>query len=185
MKRIPNAREVEQALKAVRTAVKHALKGLNQDAGQLMAKGDYAAAEALAAKGREIQEFQAQVDALSHRWLDLRGTGDVEDQQKRAATPLWAYYQPILKSLVQAGGEAHLDDLEAAVERNLFEIIQEGDRAKMPNGCARWQVMIRRARKHLIAEGWAEDGVGKALRITESGRRAAEKPVARTAKPAK
>jgi len=90
MKRIPNAREVEQALKAVRTAVKHALKGLNQDAGQLMAKGDYAAAEALAAKGREIQEFQAQVDALSHRWLDLRGTGDVEAPQQRAATPLWA-----------------------------------------------------------------------------------------------
>lgn len=177
MKRIPNAREVGQALNAVRAAAKRALRGLNQSAGQLMAKGDYAGAEALAAKGREVQQFQSEVDALRKRWRTLRGTGGDSGPTRQGTTPLWAYYQPILKSLSAAGGESRIAELEVEVERILVGALQPGDRRETGQGRERWQVMIRRARKHLVAEGWIADKPGPVWRITETGRRAAEKPL--------
>ena len=185
MKRVPNSKEVGQSLKAVRSAVKQALKELNQSAGQLMAKGDYSSAEALAAKGREIQEFQAQIEVLQQRWRELRGSGDDGSASTKATTPLWAYYQPILKALAEAGGESRIVDLEPSVERNLGEMLQPSDRVEMSHGRQRWQVMIRRARKHLVTEGWIEDGSGRIWRITESGRRAAEKPISSSKRHAK
>lgn len=52
-----------------------------------------------------------------------------------------------------------------------------GDREPRGRGTERWQVMIRRARRHLVAEGWIESGSGEAWRITEAGRRATEKEI--------
>ena len=63
MKRIPNAREVDKALRGTITATKNVLKGLNALAGQVMAKGKYEAAEALVEKGKEIQAFQGELIA--------------------------------------------------------------------------------------------------------------------------
>ena len=173
MKRIPHARDVGKAFQSVRAAVKHALNGLNQAAGQVMAKGDYAAAEALAAKGREIQQFQAEVGALHMRWREL--SGGAPGSAKSPKTPLWAYYQPILKALSELGGEARRIDLEAPVERLMADRFQPGDRQQMAGGHERWQIMIRRVRKHLVAEGWIEEGSGSVWRITDAGRRGAEK----------
>ena len=185
MKRVPNAREVGQSLKVVRSAVKQALKELNESAGQLMARGDYSSAEALAAKGREIQGFQAQIEGLQQRWRELRGSGSASSGAKKTTTPLWAYYQPILKALAEAGGEARAVDLESPVERFLGEMLQPCDRVDMAHGRQRWQVMIRRSRKHLVAEGWIQDASGRLWRITEAGRRAAEKPIGAYKKHAK
>jgi len=46
----------------------------------------------------------------------------------------------------------------------------------MARGTERWQIMVRRSRKSLAAEGWIEDRSGPVWRITDAGRRAAEKP---------
>ncbi len=43
----------------------------------------------------------------------------------------------------------------------------------LAEGRQRWTIMIRRARKHLTAEGWLEMGGGKKWRITPEGRKAA------------
>jgi hypothetical protein len=175
MKRIPHAREVDQSIRAVRATVKGALKGVNAAAAQLMAKGDYASAEALVATGREIQEFQSEVDSLRKRWRELRGTGGGGGDAKMLTSPLWAYYQPILKALVEAGSEARREELEPAVERIMGSTFQPGDRDVMARGQARWQRMIRRARKQLVAQGWLEEGSGAVWRITAAGRQAAKK----------
>jgi hypothetical protein len=176
MKRIPDAQAVDKALRSARVAVKQALRGLNQAAAQQMAKGNYGAAEALVAKGREIQQFQAEVDALRKRWRDVR-RGGAARQAKKATTSMWAYYQPILKALADAGGEARRAQLEPLVERLMGETLQSGDHEPLGRGTERWQVVIGRARKHLAAEGWIERGPSPTWRITESGRRAASKPL--------
>jgi len=175
VKRLPHGREVDQALRAVQAAVKEALIGLNEAAAQVMAQGDYVVATTLAAKGQEIQQFRAKVDALRNRWQAVRGAG--ADDAKASGTPLWAYYQPILKALSEADGEAGRADLETKVERLLGDTGKPGDRERMARGQERWQVMIRRARKHLVTEGWIEADTGKVWRITDAGRRAAEKPL--------
>ena len=99
MKAIPRARAVRQALRTTEIAVRDALKELNKTAGDLMAKGDYTGAEALAAKGRQIQEFRGRIRELGREWKELR-TGKADNGEVRGkSTPLWAYYQLILRVL--------------------------------------------------------------------------------------
>jgi hypothetical protein len=174
---------VTRALRNVRTATKKTLKGLNEVAGQRMAKGDYAAAEALAATGREIRQFLQQSDELLRTWRALSGRGAKSGTSKGETTPLWAYYQPILKAVVTSGGECTRDDIEAAFEKS-DGFLQPGDRRLMSGGRERWKVMIRRARKPLKTEGWIQEGAGNTWKITAAGRRAAEQPpnTARTAR---
>jgi hypothetical protein len=172
MRRIPDARDVARALRAARSAVARSFKSVNTLAAQRMAKGDYEFAEALATKGRAVREFLGQVDALIQRWKEVAETG--ESSGKVESTPLWAYYQPILRALTDAGGEATRIDLEPRVLRLMSSVLLPADSAEMTRGRKRWQLMLRRARKALVAEGWLEAGAGKAWRITTAGRVAAE-----------
>lgn len=177
MTRIPHARDVNQALRSIRAAAQKSLKGLNQAASQRMAKGDYATAEALAAKGKEILRFQSEVDDLGTRWREVCGSDD--RAAKQSGTPLWSYFQPILQALTHVGGEGRRTDLETEVERLMCTSLQPADVQKLSRGRERWRVMVQRARKHLIAEGWIETGTGPLWKITETGRRAAEKSIGR------
>ena len=178
MRRLRHAGGVDRALRSLRVTIQKALRELNQAAAKVMGRGDYAAAEVLAAKGREIRQFQAEVETLRKRWRELRGRGG--RGSKASATPLWSYYQPILRALVQAGGECRRSDLEPRVERLLGSDMPPGDRAAAGRGGERWRAMVRRARRHLVAEGWIENGRGPVWKITEAGRRAAEKPIAKS-----
>jgi len=178
MMRIPEARAVAVALRAVRAAVKRSLKELNQAAAQRMAKGDYAAAEALVARGKGIQEFEAEIDVLRRRWKELRGPRhDGKPTERKATTPLWRYYQPILKGIAETGGESRRVDIESAVERQLGADFMPGDLEPVgTRQVERWRIMIRRARRPLVAEGWLEEGTGQNWQITSAGQRAADKP---------
>ena len=172
MKAIPRASEVAQALKASEIAVKEALRELNRTAGTLMTKGDYSGAEELASKGRQMQEFQVKVHELCRAWKEIRSGATAGSDVPR--TPLWVYYQPILTALADAGGSARRSDLEPAVRIALASQLQSSDDTPMAGGKARWQVMIRRARKHMVSEGWLGTGNGPMWRITEEGRRVAK-----------
>jgi Mrr N-terminal domain len=178
VKRIPHAQNVAKALRSVRLATQKALKGMNQLASQRMAKGDYTGAEVLANKAKEIMQFQTEVDVVQKRWREVCGSGD--RGSKKSVTPLWTYYQPILKAIVHVGGEARRMDLEAQVHRLMAERLHPADREAMARGNERWQIMVRRSRKALVAEGWIEDRTGPVWRITDAGRRAAEKPMGDT-----
>lgn len=72
-----------------------------------------------------------------------------------------------------AGGECVRSDIESALEADGF--LKTADRGPMPGGRERWKVMIRRARKPLRVEGWIEDGVSTKWRVTEEGRKTANR----------
>ncbi|HVQ74447.1 MAG TPA: winged helix-turn-helix domain-containing protein [Candidatus Binatia bacterium] len=175
MKRVPHAQGVVRALRSVRAAAQKSLKGLNLAASQRMAKGDYTGAETLAARGKEIRQFQSEVEVLRKRWREVCGAGS--RAEKKTTTALWVYYQPVLQALVQAGGECRRTDLETHVERIMGPSLQPGDRVVVSRGRERWRVMVRRARRPLTAEGWVQSGAGKLWKITDAGRRAAEQPI--------
>jgi hypothetical protein len=182
MKNLPDARVVDSALRAVKAAVRQTLKKLNEAAAEQLRRGNYSAAEPLVAKGRAIQQFAERVDALRSEWKDLRG-GRAASADGPKSTPLWAYYQPILRALVEAGGEARRTALELAVERQMKSTMMPGDSEPMARGLARWQLMIRRARKHMIAEKWIDGKAVVGWKITEAGRKAAAKPLSFTKEP--
>ena len=138
-----------------------------------MSKGDYAGAESLAAKGRELQQFMLEVDVTAQRWRALNS--GAKEKRAKQTTPLWSFYQPILVAIEQCGGQATLAEIEPRVQKIMESTLMNGDIAVGVHGRPRWSQAVRRARKHLVGEGWVEYRKGT-YRLTEKGRRTAEKP---------
>lgn len=171
MKKIPNDSEVERALREARQAVSKALKGANQVAAQVLARGRYEEVETLVARGRLLKQFEGEVEALRKRWTELK-RGE-PTSSKTAGTPLWSFYQPVLQALVALGGEARRAAIETEVGKARGSQWPAGDSALNRAGRERWRVMVQRTRKRLVAEGWIEDRNGFEWKITAAGRRAA------------
>lgn len=172
MNRIPGNREVDRALKQLAREVRSALKEINQQAGRLVTRGDYSAAEALVKVGRSVTTFGDEVDALLLRWRELQhgAPGQVASEK----TPLWEYYRPLLQALVELGGEASLSDLEEKVEPILTSVLKPGEMTVMSEGKPSWKKAVRRARRHMVKEGFLEDHSGLKWRISSQGKRVAE-----------
>jgi hypothetical protein len=173
--RVPHSQQVNAAIRAVRAAIRRSLKGVNQRAAQRMSRGDYPAAEALVSKAREIQQFDVEIAELRPRWRQIV-TGGSARAGKNPTTPVWKYYQHVLRAIAAAGGSLALTDIEEAVGKSMAGTFQPGDISAGPRGKERWRVMVQRSRKHLVAEGWLEKRPAKVWRITEAGRKAAERP---------
>jgi hypothetical protein len=177
MTRLPHSREVSRALRTLKAAADKVIRELNRIAGQKIARGDYSAAEELAARGKGLTQFQADIRVLQEKWraTSLPSTSRV----KGNITPLWRYYQPILQALIQRGGEGKAKDVESGVGKLMATALLAGDKVSMAQGRERWKVMVRRARKPLISEGWIEDADGAVWRVTEAGKRVADNGVER------
>jgi hypothetical protein len=174
MRRVPHSREVNSALSSLRAATQKSLTGLNRAASERMAKGDYAAAEALASGGKDVQQFKLDVESLHQKWRTVcRGA---VSSNKGSVTPLWGYFQPVLRALICCGGQGSTKEVERRVEPLLANALQPGDQMTMARGRERWRVMMRRTRAALISEGWIDDCPGGIWRITPAGRLAAENP---------
>jgi len=179
MAHLPQSRQVTKAIKALEKAAKSSLSALNERAGAIMAHGDYEKAAALAERGREIREFLGEVDLLKTRWSRVsravctRGK-KVQKVKRGKSTPLWAYYQPVLQALIEAGGEARRTALEPLVEKRMGSSFLPGDHGKFRDRREKWKIMIARTHKHLISEGWIERRGAHFWRITDAGRRAAK-----------
>lgn len=170
--KIPEARKVTQALAEVDNSLKTCLEALNQNAAKLMARGNYGGALGLASMGEDIQIFRAEADALRKKW-DRIGGNDKENDEKHFVTPLESYYQPILRALIDFGGEARRSEIESRVGQLMKDRFEPGDYDPMSQGRSRWQLMIGRAHGFLVKEGWLERRAGRFWRITAAGREAA------------
>jgi len=169
---IPRAGEVDKALKVVMEKVKASQKALNQTAARHMSRGNYVVAEELMKKGKEIQAFLKETQALRARWRGIRGKGQAK--QKKEQTPLWGYYQPVLQALAKIGGEEKRKELEPVVGEIMEDSFKDGDLDGMAHGRLRWQVTIGRLRKPLVEQGWLEPDTAFRWCITAEGRKAAE-----------
>jgi restriction system protein len=171
--RIPGNREVDRALKQLARELKSALKEINQQAGRLVMRGDYTAAEGLVEVGRSVTKFGAEVDALHLRWRELPGGGK-PGQVSSERTPLWEYYRPLLQALVELGGEATRSQLEEKVEPILASVLRPVEMTATSGGKLNWKRAVRRTRHHMVKEGLLEEHSGLKWRISSQGRRVAE-----------
>jgi len=176
MAAIPNKRAVSQALKSTRRALKQTIKEINQTAADLAKKGDYERAEAAMTKGRELMHFREEIAGVEQKWKQACGSDKVQNAASgEVSLAAWQYYAPIARSLVALGGKASSSDLEAEFLRQMESHLRAGDRSQMAGGRERWQVMIRRARKPMVKEGWILSRSSKLWEITAAGRQVAEK----------
>jgi hypothetical protein len=175
MAAIPNKRSVSQAMKSTRKALKQTIKEINQTAADLAKKGAYERAEAMMTKGRELIAFREEIASVELKWKQLCGSGKAQTEGSgEVSLAAWQYYAPIVRSLVVLGGKASLTDLEAAFLRQMESHLRDGDRSHMAGGRERWRIMIRRARKHMLKEGWLSNKSNKIWEITAAGRQVAE-----------
>lgn len=173
MKRVPNSTDVTRSFRAAIKGLRAAQKGLSDAAGKLMKRGRYSDAEMMVDKGRELQAFQNELSMVSGRWKEIQKLQAGQSEPASAATPLWGFYQPILRALHELGGKASRIELEPVVERMMRASFLSGDTTPTSGGKQRWQAMIQRARKHVVEEGWLENGGGLLWRLTEEGQRIA------------
>ena len=169
--KIPGKANVNKSLVDLRKSLKECLAQVNQEAGILLSKGSYARAESLVKVAKSVDTFRVDVESLHTRWKEIKG--GPQGTAKTPQTPLWEYYQPILQALIDLDGAAKSAEIEPAVGLLLKGRLVEGDLSIMANGSARWQAMIRRARKHMVKEGLLDSDTGMDWKITQQGRKAA------------
>lgn len=165
--KVPGGANVNRSLIALRKSLKGYLKQVNQQVVKLLAKGDYSRAETLVQVVKSVDAFHGEVENLHSRWKGIKG--EREEATNEVQTPLWEYYQPILQALDGLGGAARIVELEQAVGHLMDSRFAEGDLRTMARGRPRWQIMIRRARKHMVKEGLLEADTGLEWRITSAG----------------
>jgi hypothetical protein len=173
MSGVPRSGEIDKSIRELAKEARLSQSALNHQAGQLVAKGCYERAETLVAKAKALEEFHAKISVLRDEWRQLRRGGNRMGKPHAQTTPLWSYYQPILHTLLEMGGSATRQQIEAEFERIHAGVLQSGDMEIMAGSMPRWQKMIRRARKHLIEQEFIEAGNGKVWQITDEGKRAA------------
>lgn len=169
--KLPGGVNVDKSLVDLNKTLKSCLRQLNQQAGRFLAKGDYPRAESLVEMAKSVRSFHVEVEALHSRWGEIKGAR--KEAVKGKPIPLWEYYQPILQAIVDLGGVARIAELEPAVGHLMNSRFTEGDLKTMAGGRPRWQIMIHRARKHMVKEGLLAGDTGPEWKITSLGRKAA------------
>ena len=169
--KVPGGANVNKSLMGLKKILKECLARVNQEAGMLLSKGSYERAESLVNVAKSVDTFRVEVESLHTRWKEIKG--EPQGTAKAPQTPLWKYYQPILQALLDLDGAARIAEIESAVGLLMKDRFVEGDLSIMANGRARWQVMIRRARKHMVKEGLLDGDTGMEWKVTQQGRKAA------------
>jgi hypothetical protein len=146
-------------------------------AAKRLARGDYTGAQSLIETAQAISAFGSEASGLLARWRDVRSAGKGAKKGKDSQTPLWEFYRPILQALMSLGGEATRKEIEAKLEETLAGSLKEGDWEKNARGIPRWKVMVGRARKHMIAEGFITGENLLRWNITSKGEQAARSGV--------
>ncbi len=173
MTRIPGGREVDRLLRRALIALKGAVKQSNQKAAKLVAKGNYGGGEAFVEAARKIPEFRARLESLRTDWRSISVADSSLRVPKSERTPLWGYYKPILAALAHLGGEATLPQLQAHLTPQATALFKAGDLGTDGKGRPHWQVMVKRARRPMVKEGWIEAKPSNRWLLTEEGQRAA------------
>jgi hypothetical protein len=89
-------------------------------------------------------------------------------------TPLWEFYRPILQALAALGGIASRNEIESKLEETIRGNLKDGDFALNAQSVPRWKIMVRRARKHMIKEGFITGEIPFKWKITGKGDQAAK-----------
>jgi hypothetical protein len=98
-------------------------------------------------------------------------------KRTRAATgtllPEDRYERPLLKALVEAGGQAPYRDLVEAVGRDLNDVLMPADFERLNSGSVRWQSRLQFVRLRLIERGYLDKNSPRGVwGVTEAGQQA-------------
>lgn len=96
-----------------------------------------------------------------------------QSRGKSTFTPVYAYWVPILASLVELGGSAHSDDVIDHVGKKMEKILTPADRKRLPSGVdIRWRNRVAWQRYNMIKQALLKGDSPRGIwEITEEGRK--------------
>lgn len=174
MGNLPRNHEVRLAIRSLGREVKFAIKEANQLAAKRLSRSDYSGAQSLIEVAKAIAEFGNEVKSLHSRWRSVRSSSPQPERIKGEETPLWEFYRPILQALIALGGDATRKEIESKLEGTIDGSLKKGDLALSAQGVPRWKIMVRRARKPMISEGFITGENLLRWKITSKGEQAAK-----------
>jgi len=183
--RLLEKKGVESAINKLMAKVDISLKKVNEEASKQMKRGAYENGKDWANVGMLITDFKNKVGNLRSDWRELakiarqgcqRPHSPKKPKRKKGQlTPQWEYYHPILRALVNLGGNASKREIRKEVFKIMRGGFTEDDLKVRPSdGRQVWEPRIGRSRKHLAKEGWIESkNVNGKWVLTDSGRKIA------------
>jgi len=170
---LPRRAAIRQTFKATIREIKLSLKEMNGRASKFMARGDYVRAQQILEQAKQVQHFSDELREFQKRLGQLGGSGTGLKPPKNEGHAEWEYYQPLLQCLSDINGDARREQIERLFEQRFTSWLKPGDLVPMGRGEPRWKVMLKRSKKHLIAEGFVIAPNHLLWRITSAGRKAA------------
>lgn len=172
MARNKQLRKVDRAISALKQELKTVRKELDQEAARLVARGQYAGSKDLIQVAQSLTSFTSEVDALRERWREL--CQREKSRSKTEITPLWSFYKPVARALLNLGGEANKQQLIPQVAKILGAYLKPGDLESTAQGLPIWHRAVARARRPMIRDGYLQAGTGLAWRLTPLGKKLAQ-----------
>lgn len=162
---------------------------LNRLGASAFSKREYDTASRLAERGKSVTTFRQKIAALRREWETIaisKTAVDEDDEEIQAErrnlgrlqrglrTPEEAYYEPVLKVLVDFGGAGKLSDVLPQVEQLMRSTLSPVDYEPLASDkdVPRWRNAAQWARLTLVREGFMKPDSPRGLwEITEEGRR--------------
>lgn len=179
--------EVVVALDIVLEEVQAAIEDIAQRLAQAGTGEDFATAEGLADKGKQMKAFRDKVLALKGEWE--QGLAKVSRARRRSKrrrsrkaassarkTPQEAFAKPVLRALLEMGGSARVARVLDRVGQMMATRLNERDREALPSNpkTIRWRNSAQWARLRLVEGGLlASDSPRGVWRLTDQGKEAA------------
>lgn len=180
---IPNSKAVDSAFKSLEKKLSTTQKKINSEAARRMKAGEYEAATNWMQVGSSLADFTKRATDFANEWKRLSKTSKLVAAANqpanlpkrqftgRSRTPEWRFCIPALKSVLDHGGTATMDQVIGDLGQTMGSKMSEKDRTPSgTNGQPRWHKAVHRAYRQSQKEGWIEPRRDETWKITSAGR---------------
>jgi hypothetical protein len=174
--------EVDIAFEILMEEIETVADGLNDEGSKAFQAGDYDTARRLIEDATRLADFRQKVKALQQEWQSSFPAVPRKKVKRTAKgrlpkglrTPEDAFREPILKSLVELGGSADMNEVLERVHAKVKGQLNEYDTEPLPSDphSVRWRNTAQWCRLTLVREGLMKsDSPHGVWEMTPKGRR--------------
>lgn len=173
----------QEAFSDLRQVIDRRLEDVQNGLAQAVQQERYQDAQNLAKWAQELANLRAELDSIAERLEQLLQSTSVASATeggrlpKGLKTPQGEYWVPILRTLVEQGGQADINLVLERVRRVMAEKLNAYDLATLSDGeTPRWRNTAQWARNAMREEGLIRDDTPRGTwAISEKGREWLEK----------
>lgn len=166
----------EDAFELLCGRVDKRLESIQARIAEVVDEGAYEQAEEYVKRAQSLAQLRDDLDELAERFeelLESAGTGETTRLQRGLKTPQEAYRVPILRTLMEMGGQGDINSVLGRVRELMEGELNQYDLALLSSGeMPRWRNTAQWARNAMREEGLIRDDTPRGVwAISDEGRR--------------